>query len=64
MGHGQIERVNRVVKPNLAKLVNDAENDWDLYVQMVISAYHESIVMSPFEARFGNKHLSCRRYHE
>jgi hypothetical protein len=59
MGHGQIERVNRVVKPNLAKYVNDEEDDWDLFVQMAISSYnhsyHESIGMSPFEARFGYK---------
>jgi hypothetical protein len=59
MGHGQVERVNKVIKPNLAKYVNDDEDDWDLYLQMAISSYnhsfHESIGMSPFEARFGYK---------
>ena len=51
---GQIERVNRVVKPNLSKLVNDAENDWDRYVQMAISAYNQSLV-----SRI-NRHVSIR----
>jgi hypothetical protein len=59
MGHGQKERVNKVVKPNLAKFVNDTEDDWDVYLQMTISSYnhsyHASIGMSPFEARFGYK---------
>ena len=57
MGHGLVERVNRVVKPNLAKFVDDKEDDWDLYLQMAISSYnnsyHSSINMSPYEARFG-----------
>ena len=57
MGHGLIERVNRVVKPNLAKFVDDKEDDWNLYLQMAISSYnnshHSSIGMSPYEARFG-----------
>ena len=48
-----------MVKPNLAKFVNDSEDDWDLYLQMGISAYNNSynssIGMSPYEARFGIK---------
>ena len=55
MGHGLIERVNRVVKPNLAKFVNDKEDDWDLYLKISSynNSYHSSIGMSPYEARYG-----------
>jgi hypothetical protein len=56
-GNGITERLNKTVKPNLAKFVNDEHDDWDLFLQMAISAYnnsyHASIKMSPFEAQFG-----------
>ena len=56
-GNGITERLNKTVKPNLAKFVNDEHDDWDLFLQMAISAYnnsyHGSIKMSPFEAQFG-----------
>jgi transposase InsO family protein len=58
-GNGITERVNKNVKPNLAKYVNDSHDDWDLFLQMAISTYnnsfHSSIGMTPFEAQFGRK---------
>ena len=33
-----IERVNKVIKPDLAKFVNQDHDNWDLYLQMAISA--------------------------
>ena len=60
-GNGITERVNMNVKPNLAKYVNDSHDDWDLFLQMAISAYnnsfHSSIGMTPFEAQFGRKSI-------
>ncbi len=56
-GNGITERLNKTIKPNLAKYVNDAHDDWDLFLQMAISAYnnpyHSSIKMTPYEAQFG-----------
>ena len=58
-GNGITERVNRTVKPNLAKFVNDDHDDWDMFLQLSISAYnntyHSSIGMTPYEAVFGRK---------
>jgi len=58
-GNGITERVNKVVKPNIAKYVNDDHDDWDLFLQMAISAYnnsyHSTIKMTPYEAQFGRK---------
>ncbi len=55
-GNGITERVNKNVKPNLAKYVNDDHSDWDEFLQLAASAYnsavHSSIGMSPFEALF------------
>jgi hypothetical protein len=60
-GNGITERVNKNIKPNLAKYVNDSHDDWDLFLQMAISAYnnsfHSSIGMTPFEAQFGRKSI-------
>ena len=57
--NGITERLNKNIKPNIAKFVNDTHNDWDLFLQMAISAYnnslHTSIGMTPFEAHFGRK---------
>ena len=57
-GNGGCERVNRVVKPALAKYVGDHEDDWDLFLQMTISghnnAFHASIGMAPYEVVFGS----------
>jgi len=56
-GNGKTERVNKTVKPCLAKFVNDAHSDWDLFLSMAIAAYnssvHSTIGISPFEAMFG-----------
>ena len=58
-GNGITERVNRNVKPNIAKFVKHSHDDWDMFVQMAISAYnnsyHSSIKMTPYEAQFGRK---------
>jgi hypothetical protein len=57
VGNGITERLNKTVKPNLAMFVNDEHDDWDLFLQMAISAYnnscHTAIKMSPYEAQFG-----------
>jgi len=56
-GNGITERVNKSIKPALAKCVNDSHDDWDIYLPMAISAYnnsqHASIQMTPYEALFG-----------
>ncbi len=55
--NGCTERINRTMKPGLAKYVNVDHDDWDLYLQMAVSAYnnsyHASIRMTPYEAMFG-----------
>jgi hypothetical protein len=57
MGNGITERVNRVIKPAIAKFVDDQGDDWDIYLPMVINAYntslHSTIGVTPFEAHFG-----------
>ena len=51
------ERVNKVIKPGLAKYVDRDHRNWDVYLQMSVSAYnntlHGSIGMTPFEAHYG-----------
>jgi hypothetical protein len=58
-GNGITERLNKSIKPNIAKYVNDTHDDWDLFLPLAISAYnnsyHSSIRMTPFEALFGRK---------
>ena len=58
-GNGITERVNKVIKPDIAKYVNDDHDDWDLFLQMAIAAYntsfHSTIKMTPYEAQFGRK---------
>lgn len=58
-GNGITERLNKSIKPNIAKYVNDSHDDWDLFLPLAISAYnnshHSSIRMTPFEALFGRK---------
>lgn len=55
--NGLTERTNKVIKPNLAKFVNETHDDWDMFLQMAISAYnnsyHSTIGVTPFEAMFG-----------
>lgn len=62
MGNGTIERLNKTVKPNLAKFVAAEHDNWDVYLQMAISAYnnsfHASIQMTPYEAFFGRPSVS------
>ncbi len=57
--NGGTERSNKTIKPNLAKFVNAEHDDWDLQLQMAISAYnctmHSTIKMTPFEAVFGRQ---------
>ena len=52
-------RENKIVKPDLAKYVNDDHDDWDLFLQMAIAAYnnsyHSTIEMTPYEAQFGRQ---------
>ena len=56
-GNGITERPNKTIKPNLAKFVNSSHDDWDLFLQLSISAYnnlyHSTLKMTPFEAMFG-----------
>lgn len=58
-GNGTTERINKTVKPNIAKYINGDHNNWDEFVQLAISSYnnsiHSSIGISPFEALFGRK---------
>ena len=55
--NGGIERVNKVIKPCLAKLLDTDQDDWDIYLPMAISSYnnshHSSIGLTPFEAHYG-----------
>ena len=55
--NGITERVNKTVKPCLAKYINDEQTDWDLFLPLALSAYncskHASTGVSPFEAVFG-----------
>ena len=55
-GNGGVERLNKTVKPALAKFVNTVHDDWDNYLQLAISSYnnttHSSTGLSPFEALF------------
>lgn len=59
MGNGITERLNKNIKPMLAKFVNDTHTDWDLFLPMAVSAYntslHSSIGMTPYEAQCGRK---------
>ena len=61
-GNGITERLNKSIKPNLAKCVNESHTDWDLYLQMAISAYnnshHATIKMTPYEAMFARQSVS------
>ena len=54
--NGVTERVNKTVKPCLAKYVNDDHSDWDLFLSMAISACNSSVHattgISPYEALF------------
>ena len=65
--NGGIERVNKVIKPALAKYVNDNEDDWDVYLQMTISVhnntFHTSIGMAPYEAVWAASCTIMRRYY-
>lgn len=55
-GNGITERVNKTIKPALAKFVNSDHDDWDSYLPMALSAYnnsyHSTIKMTPFEALY------------
>lgn len=55
-GNGITERLNRTIKPNLAKYVNDDHSDWDEFLQLAVTAYnsavHSSTNLSPYEALF------------
>lgn len=58
-GNGITERLNRTIKPALAKFVNERHTDWDAYLQLTISAYnnsvHSSTGVSPYEAMFNRQ---------
>ena len=55
--NGGVERMNKVIKLALAKYVDENDDDWDVFLQMTISAhnntFHSSIGMAPYEAVFG-----------
>ena len=55
--NGGVERVNKVIKPCLAKLIDVDQNDWNVYLPMAISSnnnsFHSSIKMTPYEAHYG-----------
>ena len=55
-GNGITERLNKTIKPALAKFVNFSHDDWDTFLPMALSAYdnsfHSTIKMTPFEAQF------------
>jgi hypothetical protein len=55
-GNGDIEVVNKVIKPNLAKFVNSTHDDWDLHLGLAVNSYNNtvqsSIGMAPAEALF------------
>ena len=59
MANGITERLNKNIKPSLAKFVNDQHDDWDLFLPMAMSAYntsyHSSIGMTPYQAQFGRR---------
>ena len=56
-GNGVTERLNKPIKPTLAKFVSAAHDDWDTFLPMALSAYnnsyHSTIKMTPYEAQFG-----------
>ena len=56
-GNGQVERVNRVIIPVLAKLSMENPADWHKYIgqlqQHLNSSFHRSIGMTPFELMIG-----------
>ena len=55
-GNGITERLNKTIKPALAKFVNDDHTDWDAFLPMALSAYNNSIHsttrMTPYEALY------------
>jgi hypothetical protein len=57
--NGLVERFNGTLKGLLAKWANDRQDDWDLYVPYVLSAYrtseHESTGDSPFYLLYGRE---------
>jgi hypothetical protein len=54
--NGGVERVNKVINPCLAKLIDIDQDDWDVYLPMAISSYNNSfqssIKMTPYEAHY------------
>ena len=52
-----IHVANKVIKPALVKVVNVTHDDWDLFLQLSVSAYnnsyHSTIKMAPYSAMFG-----------
>lgn len=58
-GNGQVERINRIIIPILAKLALDQPDKWYRHVERVQrcinSTYQRSIGMTPFELMFGVK---------
>jgi hypothetical protein len=55
--NGGTERINKVVKPDLAKYVNGEQDNWDVYLEMAVSSinnsYHATLGMTPYEAHYG-----------
>lgn len=40
---GQREKDNRTLKDGLAKMVNKEQDDWDLFINPFMHAYHISV---------------------
>ena len=41
--NGGVERINKIIKPCLAKLLDTEQDDWDIYLPMAISSYNNSV---------------------
>lgn len=58
-GNGQVERINRIIMPVLAKLAINQPEQWykhvDCVQKCINSSYQRSIRMTPFELMFGIK---------
>jgi hypothetical protein len=54
-----VERMNRTLKDILLKLVNEKQNEWDIWIPQALLAYrstkHSSTRFSPFTLMFGRE---------
>lgn len=55
-GNGQVERFNRTVEAMLAKVIDEHQFNWDLYLPKALFAYRTSLHVTgftPFHLTFG-----------